>query len=462
MNPKPTSNRVSSELSASPPAPLWLPALTIGFGTAVAMWLVGFVTHLPGISVPPAVVGAGMLAVWLLGSFLGGGLTGDSSVRVGIAAGLVTATVNLLILGSLLSSGTGPNELRPNWGVLLAGYFAFAAIVGAAGGWAAGASAGHGMKDHTHPEWWLSRFAWVAVFAVVPVIFSGGLVTSAKAGLAVPDWPNSFSSNMFLYPLSRMTGGIYYEHAHRLFGSLVGMTTLTMLVVTLIIERRAWAKRLVGGAFALVCMQGALGGLRVVAATPTSDKVHAPTADNALSLPLAMVHGISGQLTFALLCVIAAVMSVSWRRADAERAANPSAAPALTDNALRLFTSALVVTVVVQLSLGAASRHFQQLHALYSHAGFAVFVIVAAAFAAFRAMKWSEHRPLKTLGREVLHAVVAQAGLGLAALFLVLPYDGRGKEGAAFVLATIHQVNGAVILGLSAALWAWTRRLTTV
>ena len=30
------------------------------------------------------------------------------------------------------------------------------------------------------------------------------------------DWPNSFGYNMFLYPLSRMTGGIYYEHAHRL------------------------------------------------------------------------------------------------------------------------------------------------------------------------------------------------------------------------------------------------------
>jgi cytochrome c oxidase assembly protein subunit 15 len=455
MNSTPASNHASSELSPSPPAPLWLPALTIGFGTAVAMWLVGFVTHLPGITVPPAAVGAGMLVVWLLGSFLGGRMTGDRSARVGFAAGLVTATVNLLILGSLLSSGTGPNELRPNWGVLLAGYFAFAAIIGAAGGWAGGASAGRSSDRRATSERWLSRFAWVAVFAVVPVIFSGGLVTSAKAGLAVPDWPNSFSSNMFLYPLSRMTGSIYYEHAHRLFGSLVGMTTLTMLVLTLIIERRAWAKWLVGGAFALVCMQGALGGLRVVAATPTSDEVHAPTADNALSLPLAMVHGISGQLTLALLCAVAAVMSMRWRNAEHGDQSRPS------DKPLRFFTSALLVTLVMQLSLGAASRHFQQLHALYSHAGFAVFVILAATFSAFRAMRAADHRPLKSLGHGVLHTVILQTCLGLAALFLVLPYDGRGKEGAAFVLASLHQANGAALLGLSAALWAWTRRLTT-
>jgi heme A synthase len=117
---------------------------------------------------------------------------------------------------------------------------------------------------------------------------------------------------------------------------------------------------------------------------------------------------------------------------------------------------------VMQLVLGAASRHFQHLHALYSHAGFAVFVVLAAAFAAFSAMKRPRGTALRTLGHGVLHTVVLQAGLGLAALFLVLPYDGRGKEGAAFVIASLHQANGAALLGLSAALWAWTRRVKCV
>lgn len=41
----------------------------------------------------------------------------------------------------------------------------------------------------------------------------GALVTSNDAGLAVPDWPNTFGHNMFLYPPSKWVGGIFYEHA---------------------------------------------------------------------------------------------------------------------------------------------------------------------------------------------------------------------------------------------------------
>lgn len=453
MSTPPTAS--ASNQTASP----WLPALVIGFATAVTMWLLGFLTHLPGLNIAPAGVGIGMLLVWGLGAVVGGRtVPGDQAWRIGALGGLVTALVNLLILGSLLTSEAGPNELRPNWVLLLGGYFAFAVALGAVGGWMGGRTAGAGARAGGGARNWLGRFAWVAVLAVVPVVFSGGLVTSAKAGLAVPDWPNSFSSNMFLYPLARMTGGVYYEHAHRLFGSLVGLTTIVLLVLTLVSERRGWVKALVGGAFALVLMQGLLGGWRVIAATPTSDELHAPSADNALSLPLAMVHGVSGQLTLALLCVVAAVMSTRWRTLD-DSSGGDRPEP-LHDNALRFFTSALLVTVVLQLGLGAASRHFQHLHALYSHAGFAVFVIVAAVLVAFRAMKHRDQPPLKRLGHGVLHTVLLQTGLGLAALFLVLPYDGRGKDGAAFVLATLHQANGAALLGLSAAMWAWTRRLT--
>ena len=70
------------------------------------------------------------------------------------------------------------------------------------------------------------------------------MVTSKNVGLAVPDWPTTFGYNMFLYPLSRMTGAVYYEHAHRLFGSLVGLTTLVLAAHLLRVERRAWVKRL--------------------------------------------------------------------------------------------------------------------------------------------------------------------------------------------------------------------------
>ena len=51
----------------------------------------------------------------------------------------------------------------------------------------------------------------------------GGLVTSHGAGMSVPDWPNSYGYNMFLFPPSLWIGGILYEHTHRLMGTVVGI-----------------------------------------------------------------------------------------------------------------------------------------------------------------------------------------------------------------------------------------------
>lgn len=423
------------------------PALAIGFATAVAMWSVGFVTHLPALRTPPPAVAVLLGVTLLVGLTLGARLVPIAHrLRVALASALVAGLVNLLILGSLLTSGEEANALRPNVAVLVLGYVAFNLVAGFV---SAQIARRFPERPDAAPEAWLGMFGKVTAASAVPVILSGGLVTSAGAGLAVPDWPNSFSANMFLYPLARMTGGIYYEHAHRLFGSLVGLTTLTLLVFTILVERRTWVKVLVAAAFALVCGQGLLGGLRVISATPTADTTHAPTVDNALSLPLAMVHGVSGQVTFALLCAIAATLCMTWRTIDTN----------VDDRVLKPFTTAMLIALLLQLGLGAASRHFQHTHALYSHVGFSVLALLAVAFAGFRAAKHANVMPLRKAGNGVVHATVLQMALGLAALFLVLPYDGTPKSPAALTLATLHQANGAFILGTAAALWFWARRL---
>ncbi|NIV49260.1 MAG: cytochrome oxidase biogenesis protein CtaA, partial [Gammaproteobacteria bacterium] len=64
-----------------------------------------------------------------------------------------------------------------------------------------------------------------------------------------------------LYPFARMTGGIYYEHAHRLFGALVGLTTLILSVFLARTESRPWVRRLGWIALVMVIVQGLLGGL---------------------------------------------------------------------------------------------------------------------------------------------------------------------------------------------------------
>ena len=44
--------------------------------------------------------------------------------------------------------------------------------------------------------------------------------------MAVPDWPNTFGYNLFLYPWQTWIAGpwdLFIEHGHRLLGATVGM-----------------------------------------------------------------------------------------------------------------------------------------------------------------------------------------------------------------------------------------------
>src|SRR5262245_3215206 len=72
---------------------------------------------------------------------------------------------------------------------------------------------------------WLRRFSWLTALCTLGLIAVGGLVTSHEAGMAVPDWPNTYGYNMFLFPFSKWVGGILFEHSHRLVASLVGLLT---------------------------------------------------------------------------------------------------------------------------------------------------------------------------------------------------------------------------------------------
>jgi heme a synthase len=76
----------------------------------------------------------------------------------------------------------------------------------------------------------LHWFAVLTAVATFLLLGAGGLVTSHEAGMSVPDWPNSYGYNMFLFPPSKWIGGIFYEHTHRLWATVVGlMTTILML-----------------------------------------------------------------------------------------------------------------------------------------------------------------------------------------------------------------------------------------
>ena len=178
---------------------------------------------------------------------------------------------------------------------------------------------------------------WYAIFvaaSVLALICSGGLVTSHGAGMAVPDWPNSFGYNMFLFPVSRWVGGVFFEHTHRLIASGVGLLTIGLCVLTLIIEDRLWVKWLSGIAVIAVIVQGILGGLRV-------------TEHNAV---LGLFHGCLAQGFFSLVATVALVTSRFWR--GIEHASNERDV-----RSLRFWTIIVTVMLFIQLALGASMRN---------------------------------------------------------------------------------------------------------
>ena len=68
---------------------------------------------------------------------------------------------------------------------------------------------------------------------------------------------------MFLFPPSMMKGGIFYEHGHRLFASLVGFLTIGNCLFLWLMEKRNWLRWTGTFALGLVIAQGVLGGLTV-------------------------------------------------------------------------------------------------------------------------------------------------------------------------------------------------------
>src|SRR5205814_1528572 len=110
---------------------------------------------------------------------------------------------------------------------------------------------------------WLGRYALLTAAATLALICLGGLVTSHGAGMAVPDWPNTFGYNMFFFPISKWVGGIFYEHSHRLIASGVGFLTIGLALWTWQKESRRWVRNLAWAALVSVILQGVLGGLRV-------------------------------------------------------------------------------------------------------------------------------------------------------------------------------------------------------
>src|SRR4051812_5127321 len=91
---------------------------------------------------------------------------------------------------------------------------------------------------------WLHRFAVLTAIATLLLICSGGMVTSKGVGLAVPDWPTTFAYNIFLFPVSRWVGEIFFKPPHLLIPSTVGFLTIMLAFWIWRGDDRRWLRNL--------------------------------------------------------------------------------------------------------------------------------------------------------------------------------------------------------------------------
>lgn len=187
--------------------------------------------------------------------------------------------------------------------------------------------------------------------ALVPIVV-GALVTTQGAGMAFRDWPSSDGHNMLLYPWLKSAGDKFLEHGHRLAGMLIGFVSIALTITAWRCERRLWVKLLATSVLCGVCLQGWLGGQRVLLD----------------ARGLAFVHGSFAALVFSLMGTVVLVTSRGWLEAGTP---NAEARPA---GRLKVLGIVTCVAILCQYVLGGLVRH--QGMVLHHHLGFAFLVAV--------------------------------------------------------------------------------------
>lgn len=420
--------------------------LAIGFATIVAMWTVIYIAAMPPVVVPVWLVVTILGALLAAAGYMAGRYAGRGWFGGVVLGGLLTG-VNLLILLSLLGGGE-PGELVPSAAGWIIGFLLAATGLGAVGAAIGKQSAGDDIRRVN----WTCWLAGVTAITILLLIIAGGIVTGFEAGLAVKGWLIPEGHLLVLFPVSLMQRDVetFVEHAHRLWGLLVGLTTIILAIHLWMVDRRSWLRWLAVATVLAVIVQGILGGTRVTEQ----------------SIVLAIIHGLFAQAVFATLVVIAAATSTTW--VSDRRAA--SSATAGTDRTLGIV---LLAAIAGQIILGALFRHLQPvpdvprgllMGLLHGHSFVGSTLVVAMVLlCGVRAWGMYHWQPIVTrIGVALILTMVFQVVLGVGS-FIVVPRGPRDSDtaiGAVEVaLTTAHQATGAILLATVTLLLVWTSRL---
>jgi len=306
------------------------------------------------------------------------------------------------------------------------------------------------------------RLALATTVTTMLLVLFGASVTTMGAGMAVKGWlmPEgelTAGATYFLplFPLDEWLRdpGTFAEHTHRMFGIVVGLLAIAVVAATHLLDRRITAKLAAWVGLVAICIQGVLGGTRVL--------------EN--SQDLAFLHGAIGQLVFAVLCCMTLVLSPMFRE--------PPALSRPLAQSIAGKGSVAFALIYGQVLLGAWFRHSVRVStdvpghdelpfpmaAFIAHAmGAMVILVIALVLAkAFGNAKEASEGPRakRLFGRfELLLQVtfIVQFLLGTGALATLK------MERTAFAplfTSTLHLLVGSILLAAAAVAWIWGLRL---
>lgn len=284
---------------------------------------------------------------------------------------------------------------------------------------------------HMMDNVWLHRYAVLLAVCTLFLVVAGASVTSNDAGLSVPDWPLSYGKLM-----PPMTGGIFYEHGHRMVATTVGFLTIILAAWLWRAEQRAWLRNLGLVALGMVILQGVLGGMTVLFLLPKS---------------VSIAHACLAELFFSLTVSIAVFTSPSWRRGP--ELVVDSGSPSL--RSLAILTPA---AVLAQVALGAAFRH--RLVNVIPHIIGALLVGGLVLYVAIAVLtEFKSHAALRRTGTTLIAITFLQVFLGIAAYLSRISNSDSVQPLTVMVIFTVaHVAVGALTMATSVVLGIQVRR----
>lgn len=268
----------------------------------------------------------------------------------------------------------------------------------------------------------LHRFAILVAACTLFLVVAGASVVSKEAGLSVPDWPLSYGRIM-----PEMTGGVFFEHGHRMVATAVGFLTIVLAVWLQRADPRAWMKKLGWAALGAVVAQGMLGGLTVLFLLPK---------------PVSITHACLAQLFFSTTVALAVFTSRGWLEAPVmvEDSGRPS---------LRTLAVISAVAVFLQVTVGAAFRHKALNLAPHLIGAFlAAGLVLYTAMAVFT--QFGRHRALQVWAHAAIWVTLTQVVLGAVAFMSRVATKDEVTPATYMVVLTVaHVATGALTLASS-------------